>query len=341
MNRENVKNWVYYLSKPFTFNFLRNLTGENFIFPFYHLISDTPPQHVKNLYGVVSVNQFKTDLEFLLKYYQPATKKDVLEFIKNGKKSEKPFFFLSFDDGMRECYDIVYSILKEKGIEAAFFINPSFVGNKKMFFKHKISLITVKIEESNEQNFTSKIETILNISGGNKTEILKEIKQLEYAETDKIDKIAGLLNIDFDNYLKTVKPFMTLEQILELQNSGFVIGSHSYDHPEFWTISESKMKEQLTKSFDYINKNIHSEIRSFAFPFSDINVPTSFFQFMQNEMKLDITFGTSGIKKDTQPKHIHRIAMEARPKNAERIIREEYAYFCLKSIFGKNTTKRP
>jgi len=62
---------------------------------------------------------------------------------------------------------------------------------------------------------------------------------------------------------------------------------------------------------------------------------------MQNEMKMDMTFGTSGIKKETQPNHIHRIAMEDSIKNAERIIREEYAYFCLKSIFGKNTTKRP
>ncbi len=340
MNREKVKSWAYFFTKPFSFNFLRKLAGENFIFPFYHLVSDTPPRHVKNLYNVVSVGQFRADLEFLLKNYQPATMHDVLAFIKNGKKTEKPLFFLSFDDGMRECFDTVFPILKEKKIEAAFFINPLFVGNRTMFFKHKISLIIEKIEALKEQNVLPEIEKLLNIRGSNKTEIADKILRLKYADTAITDKIAALLNIDFERYLKTEKPFMSLEQILGLQKNNFIIGSHSYDHPEFWELSDAAKQEQMIKSFDYIDKNIHPGIRSFAFPFSDINVPDSFFRFLYDEIKLDVTFGTSGIKKDVQPKHIHRIAMEAGKKNAERIIREEYAYFCLKSIFRKNTIKR-
>lgn len=257
-----------------------------------------------------------------------------------GKNRKNHFFFLSFDDGMRECFEIVYPILKQKGIEAAFFINPAFVDNKMLFFKHKISLIIEKLKETKKENLAQKILEILNIQEKNRTCMLHKICQLKYSESNKIKQIANILGIDFNSYLKETKPFMTLEQILEMQADGFIIGSHSYDHPKFWEIPKTEMQDQLIKSFDYLDKNIRPEIRSFAFPFSDINVSSSFFQFLQKEIKTEITFGTSGIKKDTQPKHIHRIAMEDELKNAERIIRTEYAYFCVKSIFGKNTIKR-
>lgn len=340
MNRQAVKNFVYYISKPLPFKLLARLSGENFIFPFYHLVADNAPDHIKNIYPTVSVEHFKNDLEFLLENYNPATINDVLDFVRNGKKSEKPLFFLSFDDGLRECYDLIYPILKQNRLQAAFFINPAFVDNKKLFYKHKISLIIEALKVTKEEDLSTELRIFFDAFSANNMQIIEEISKIKYSGTSKIDKIGKILKIDFDRYLKKKTPYMTLSQILEIQNNGFIIGSHSNDHPKFREISEVEMQDQLVQSFSYINNNIYPQILSFAFPFSDMDVPSSFFQFLETEMKIELTFGTSGIKKDVLPKHIHRIPMEDNLKDAPRIIRSEYAYFLLKSIFGKNTINR-
>jgi peptidoglycan/xylan/chitin deacetylase (PgdA/CDA1 family) len=335
--RQLVKNGAYRLSKPFSLSFLRKRSGESFLFPFYHLISDDTPVHAENLYAPVSVRQFVNDLDFLLTHFQPATTQDVLDFIRKGKKTSHPRFFLSFDDGLRECYEIVAPLLKKKGLEAAFFINPAFTDNKELFFQQKISLIIDKIRRS---GVTPQRAAEPGSRKTNKNKEIRAIRNLDYADKKCMEQAGKRWGVNFQDYLRKNQPFMTLEQIRELQQQGFLIGSHSYDHPRFWKISEKERREQLTRSFDFLDTHIHPEIRAFAFPFSDIHMPASFFRFLSETLHLDISFGTAGIKRDTVPNHIQRIPMDASLKPAERTVREEYAYFVMKKFIGKNTLTR-
>lgn len=340
MNRQIAKNIFHILSKPLPLKWLRSCSNENFIFPFYHLVSNSTPLHIKHLYPVVSEQLFLSDLEYLLKHYNPVTINDVVDFISNDKKSDKPRFFLSFDDGMRECYDVIYPILKKKGIQAAFFINPAFVDNKELFFKHKISMIIEKLQNTKDRSDFTKVGEVLNISNADNDFLARSIKQLEYKNLEQINKIGDICKIDFPQYLKEQQPFMTLQQIKELKREGFTIGSHSYDHPEFRKIDDQQMKLQISQSLEYLFSTINPEIKIFAFPFTDFEIPASFFNYLHNEAGFDITFGTAGIKRDREMKHIQRIPMEDGTKNGKRIIRSEYAYFWVKSLFGKNTITR-
>ena len=340
MNRQLFRDLLYNLTKPFQLGLLRKVSGENFIFPFYHLVSDTPLPHVKHLYPVVTKRQFLSDLDYLLKHFKPATTEDVLNYTRNHKKTEQPFFFLSFDDGMRECYDIVFPILEKKGLQAAFFVNPAFIGNKALFFRHRISLILETIFNDAEGGIVSGLSGLLKSANIEKDTLTEKIRMLGYDDSEVIDEAGKICGIDFNGYLKKVKPYMTLEQIRELHTGGFLIGSHGYDHPEFGKIDEKVRQWQVTESMDYLRKNINPVISAFAFPFTDVNVPGRFFDFLYNKANVDVTFGTAGIKKDPEIKHIQRIPMEVEGKNAEKIIRSEYAYFWGKSIFGKNRIKR-
>jgi len=335
--RQVVKNGAYFLSKPFPLSFLRRRSGESFIFPFYHLISDDQPVHAENLYTPVSVQQFLRDLDFLLNNFLPASLDDVLEFIHTGKKTSKPCFYLSFDDGLRECYEIVYPVLQKKGLKAAFFINPAFTDNKELFFQQKISLIIDKIRRS---GVPPQLAEGTGSQEASKHRIIRKISSLDYPDKERIDQTGVMCGVNFQEYLKEKKPFMTLEQIRELQNEGFLIGSHSYDHPRFWKISEQEREQQLIKSFHFLEENIHPGIRAFAFPFSDIHIPASFFRFLTKTIHLDVSFGTAGIKRDASPNHLQRIPMDTCSKPAERTVREEYAYFAVKKLFRKNTLNR-
>ncbi|NPA44099.1 MAG: hypothetical protein GXO49_01045, partial [Chlorobi bacterium] len=97
-----MKNTVIKILSFFTsiipIKYLIKITGINVIYPFYHIISDNPPKHIKHLYKIKSTNQFRKDLDFLSKYFQNTTE------INTNLKTNKAQFNISFDDGLQECY---------------------------------------------------------------------------------------------------------------------------------------------------------------------------------------------------------------------------------------------
>jgi peptidoglycan/xylan/chitin deacetylase (PgdA/CDA1 family) len=341
MSRESVKQLVYSLTKPIPFPVLQAFSSEKFIFPFYHLVAEKEPSYIRHLYPSVTPEQFVADLEFLLKYYQPASADDLKQYVGNGKRAWKKKFFLSFDDGLKECYEIVYPILKEKGIPAAFFINTGFVENPSMFFRFKTSLIIDKISNSTVEKKIRETAGYLGISTSGKANLIRKVGNLAYSDTEKINHVAKILDIDFEKFLKEEKPYMTLDQIKKLDDEGFIIGSHSIDHPLFSELDEKIQKEQFEKSMKFVTSHFNPAILAFAFPFTDYGVNASFFEYLNRSEKVEITFGTAGIKLDSSPKHIQRIPMEVgNRKGASRIVGSEYAYYWLKSFFGRNTIRR-
>ena len=111
--------------------------------PFYHLVSDENPSHVRYLYPVRTVRQFRDDLDFFLKNYQPVPLEALWPLAENPAQqpSGRPAMHLSFDDGLRECHDVVMPILLEKGVPATFFLNPDIVDNRDLMFRYKASLL--------------------------------------------------------------------------------------------------------------------------------------------------------------------------------------------------------
>jgi len=111
--------------------FLIKLSGKQTIYPFYHIINNNSPAHIKHLYPVRSIRQFEKDLDFLQKYFTAS------EFLQNKNKSA---FILSFDDGLSDVYKTITPILKKRKIPAIFFINSAFIDNKDMFINYISSL---------------------------------------------------------------------------------------------------------------------------------------------------------------------------------------------------------
>ena len=117
-------------------------TGENLINVFYHTVSDEYLPHIHPIYAPKKIAEFEMDLDFLLRYFQPIDMQKAKEVVLDKKHLEKPSFHLSFDDGLREVYHIIMPILERKGIPATVFVNPAFVDNQALFYRHKQNITT-------------------------------------------------------------------------------------------------------------------------------------------------------------------------------------------------------
>lgn len=336
--RSAVKNTLSVFVRFSNIDSLINISGCRLILPFYHTVSDENPVHIKHLYPIVCVRQFEEGLDFYQKHYSALSHTEILNTVRDKQAVNKNAFFLSFDDGLREFYDVAAPILLKRGIPATIFVNSAFVDNKDMFFRLKVSILMERIEQKglspgqkkamtevfakNNLNYTSALD-VLKITDKNK---------------DLPDDIAPILDVDFSAYLSEKKPYLTTGQLKELAEKGFSIGSHSVSHPFYPNLSEDDQITQTVDCLHFLSKNLDVKDRLFAFPYTDTGVQQSFFERIKTEV--DLSFGTAGLKIDPVDFHFQRIPMEMGDCCAKKIIKTEYLYFILKRLIGKHKISR-
>jgi peptidoglycan/xylan/chitin deacetylase (PgdA/CDA1 family) len=330
-------------SRLIPFSAMVKWSGQKLLLPFYHTVSDEDIPHIKHLYPVRDTKLFEHDLDYLLKYYTPVSIDEILNISTEGSSPEKNIFHLSFDDGLREIYDVIAPILLRKGIPATFFVNPNFIDNQEMFYRYKASLLIDTLEK--KQVAKSNLNDISNILGINSIDINMirlALLNVNYFQKEILKTIAFLLEVDFPAFLQDTKPYLTLKQCHALQARGFKFGGHSMDHPLYKDIIMVEQLRQTIESIKWVEDHKLSNYRLFAFPFTDHGVSKAFFDslFNTHQSYADLSFGSAGLKHDYSARHFQRLPMEGDLRSAGQILQTEYFYYLTKRLFQKNTIHR-
>ena len=292
------------------FQVLGRITKAPTLHIFYHIVTDEAAPHISSLYPIRSIQQFRDDLDWILRYFSPIT----LDELVTKQQFARPVFHLSFDDGLRQCSDTIKPILLEKGIPATFFINPNFVDNKQLMYRYIAGLIAQQ-----------------------QPNLKEKVLSMGYADTAALLDLSQQNGIDINGFLKEYKPYMTIAQINDLANFGFTIGAHSLDHPMYARLEDKEQLRQTTESIQYMRETFGVSNPPFAFPFTDFGVKPSFFAQLSPDT---ISFGCAGLKHEKQNGHFQRLAIEKSTQGAGAIITAEYWAYMGKMILGRHIAKR-
>ena len=314
---------------------LIKITNQTSMIPFYHMVTDKEDTFANYLFLPRKINDFKTDLEVLLKHYQYVTLQELIKLKKEKKRNNKPVFHLTFDDGLANFYTIVAPILEKKNLTATVFVNTDFIDNKALFYRYKASLLIQFYEKSNVE-IQSKFHDFFK---GDKA-IKKKLLAINYNNKHVLDELASIINFSFNDYLSKYKPYLSSSQIKDLIKRGFTIGAHSKDHPLFSDISTKEQIKQTKESLAFLIKNFDLDYKVFSFPFTDLNVKKDFFNLINKEISLDLSFGTSGIKKDLIENNLQRMFFEIGGKNAKKYLLKEYTKYLVKITLNKHIMPR-
>ncbi len=319
---------------------LSRLTGIKIICPFYHTIEPNKPELFRHLYKTISLKRWIDDINYLTKHFEILSPDSFYNSIKFNKQPRNPSFFISFDDGLREVYEKAFPILKAKGVNATIFVNTDFIDNKDLFYRYKVSLIIEQIEKQPSlQTLVNRILSDFTQLKGNS--VREKLLNISLKEKFILDKLLPICEIDLEYILKTYKPYLTSDELKELANNGWHIGSHGTNHDEFQLLSIEEREKQIIRSFSLIDSYVKQSYRMFAFPFTDFSIKPQFIELLHLQHNVDIIYGGAGINKENFPYHIQRIPMEkAYTKSAELMIKSEYFYYLAKCIIGKKYIKR-
>lgn len=306
------------------------------IFPYYHIVKDEKIPHIKNLYSYKNKKQFTADLLFLKENYIPMSPKD-LEI----KKDSKNHFLLSFDDGLKEVYSEIYPVLKQMGIRAIFFINPTFIDNQNGFYKHYISLIISHLEDNNFICEHLKfISEHFSFSYRNNDDFKRKFLKIDFAKKDNIITVFEYLGINHIDFLNSESPYLTKIQIQEMINDGFCFGGHTMSHPKLERLTIEEQKKEIINSMEWLKENFNIDYSFFAFPFSDKKISKKLMKELFDYDDKIFLFGNSGLKKDFDNRVIQRFSIEDPNKKIGKLLVSENLYKYFNVLIGKYKIKR-
>jgi len=321
-------------------NFLVASSKQRILIPFYHAVTNTVPSFIGDLYPPRKIEDFEKDLDILLEFYEPISLTELMLIVKSGEKPQKNYFHLTFDDGLANFYDIVAPILLKRNIPATVFLNTNFVDNKELFFRYKASLLLNNYEQSNN-TIKDKYHEFIAKNNCESTNVTDFLLAINFQNKEILDDLAIKLNFSFNDFLESNKPYLTKPQINALIAQGFTFGAHSESHPLYSQLPLTSQIDQTTKSVNWLKTEFNLDYKAFSFPFTDFGVSANFYKLMKEENMIDISFGTSGIKRDLVKNNLQRISFEEAGKSAKLFLLKAYIRYFNKIPLGKSIMKRP
>jgi peptidoglycan/xylan/chitin deacetylase (PgdA/CDA1 family) len=330
---EKTRNLISFMARPMSLKGLIHLTAQHSIFPFYHTVSPEPLPHISQLYRVLKPEEFEKDLEQLLQYYEPRGLGDYLE--NTNVKTGRPSMVLTFDDGLKGCYDFIAPLLKKKGIPAAFFLNNRFIDNRGLFYRYKASLLIHRLQV--DCRIKERLAGFLKIS---KEQVETSIRMIGYMQRSLLDAMAVEAELDFASYLRAKPVYMSEGEIQDLLDWGFDVGGHSSDHRDFTGLDKDQMEEQVRSSLMDLGKRFDIKTGYFSFPFTSDGVPKMLIDRLLENEAASALLGTAGLKQTGNRAYIQRIPMEKYQAGALETLRTEYFYYLLKMPLGRNRLRK-
>ncbi len=318
-----------------------NKTNSLFI-PIYHAITNERLIHLEHIlpYGSKNSKQFEQDIDLLLKNLTPISYDDLLNCYQKNIPVPPKSFIITFDDGLRQTYENAVEILLRKGVPAIFFLNTSVLDNKALLHRYKASVLIDFVKSDSKKSLASKVIEVLNANQIITTDYYSGIKVINFKNRQVLDRIADAIDFSFENYLKENRPYMTSLQVQDIKNKGFVLGSHSANHPEFWNIETDEQVREAEAAMKFLKEHFNELNRTFSFPFTDIRTPLSFFKKLQNEAPFELLFGSQKLKKDVVPNMVHRFDGDNNLSDMQTYLKALLVFETLHLIRGNTLVNR-
>ena len=255
--------------KAFMFHYVRKFDS-NFPFSKHKEIADFKKE-IKNLISL--------GYEF----------KNVTEAIESLKKEEdlNKVVLLTFDDGLKDHINAA-KILKNLGIQKGTFYIPTqpYLNNQILHVHNAHLIVSQEGEKSLDLLFEACKYLDISITNHSNYKIEKEIHKNAYSRhetSSKIKEFKRLINYygsigvrdlllneikrRIGIFKKAEDVYLSFDEIKEISEMGFEIGSHGVSHTLLSRLDKKNQKEELFRSKKFLENLISKDINSFCYPY--------------------------------------------------------------------------
>ncbi len=304
--------------------FWRRLFPKDVVGFCYHAVSDEHLPHVKH-YPVLSTREFEADLDYLQQIFDFISYEELISLRDNGS-ARKNAAILTFDDGFSQCAEIVAPILRRRGLNCIFFVITDLIDNRRMFRESAASLcvdaiaglpperVQTAVQKLNIHDklrvSAAKIDAdsgklpfgVANIDrriASQSLPLVHWLLTMPSSDEEVLEKLCLLLDVDTTEYLRSVQPYLTTEQIHYLQGEGFTVGAHSVDHQWLQSLTLSEAEREIVLSCENIRNITGATSVPFAFPYYGGDMDRFWLATLRERNEtIGLVFDTDGLRMD-------------------------------------------
>lgn len=252
----------------------------------YHYVrgeTDSPPD-----YYHLHVEDFRSQLDYFEDEFGFIAKDEWLSIIRdNDNISDLPAgVVLTFDDGLKDHYDIVYPELEKRGLWGIFYVPTGpYVANQ-LLDVHRIHCLLgevsgIKLLEQvreiiDEDMIPHKRRDgfrDLTYKRQDDEEATKQVKRIlnffisdEY-QSETLDELTDQVGY---NPPGVGEFYLTEDELWEMHNKGHIIGGHTISHPVLSKLNREGQHKQIAGSLGYLGEVIGElSERTFCYPYGD------------------------------------------------------------------------
>lgn len=238
----------------------------------YHYIREDFSAPYASIFGLTPA-QFKSQLEQLSKYGTFISQEELLSYKETSL--DKNYFLITFDDGLKEQYELAKPILEEMGIPYIFFINTSNFSDKKVSLVHKIHLLRSQVApEILLQKLNTEILTAVEKKAAlhhynydtEENAILKYFLNFRLSIKEQKEFIDPLFAKQFDEEERAQDLYFSEEMLQELFEKG-VLASHSHRHLPLGRLEASEVKKEMQNTQDFFLEKFGEKAKALSYPY--------------------------------------------------------------------------
>lgn len=240
----------------------------------------------------LEIDAFTQQINYFKKNFHVLTASEFIDGLINQKEIKENSVLLTFDDGLKDHFLHVSSILQKNELQGLFFLSSKTVLDKKILDVHKIHFILEKNEKTNElvkeifyhikqnrddYNLAPPEEYFTRIAKPNRFDsaniiFIKRILQrdlpIELREKIVDELFKKYVSNDLESFREEL--YLNEEDVREMAENSMYFGSHGYSHEWYTKFNDVQQKNELEKSFDFCSHINSNEKRLiFCYPYGD------------------------------------------------------------------------
>lgn len=246
----------------------------------FHYIRDTFEAPYPSIFGVTPY-QFENQLNELSKLGAFISQKKLIDEADELLNSDSNYILITFDDGLKEQFEVAKPILDKLKIPAIYYVNSLNFIDREVSLVHKIHLLRSIISP---KEFLKAIQDFFKNDAValTKEEIQKAEIHYNYDDSDsaclkyflnfKLDKqnLSQLINAmfkqNFDSDKIVQDLYMTQDQLAELSGLN-MLGNHTHSHHALGLLSYDEIVDEIAKTKTFIDNFGHKQPYSISYPY--------------------------------------------------------------------------
>jgi len=217
---------------------------------------------------VISVETFVRQVDAIARRYPVCALQEVVQgrAARGGHTAVHVVF--TFDDGYWDNYEIVFPLLKQKGIPATFFVATNYIEARKPLWEWEV--VSLVSNPEGPQRVTVDGE----ILGRRHREsqvgfALRVFQRLRWTSKETQTRALEVLRESVGRPEPSTRPdhCMTWEHLRTMKRGGMEIGSHAASHHSLTALSPHEATEEIRQSKARIEQELSDRCLHFSFPF--------------------------------------------------------------------------